>query len=125
MEILNKFLWVINGEQLQLKTDAMLWPYKINLKIKESLQNVEHEIEKFEKLHLEDELVLQDRVEYISGAITQLTIENNLQRVLKIAVGVNKNWKFISELHSFGLILNRRQKIFGHTVCRYNCLYLQ
>lgn len=113
---MNTFLWIIDGEQFQLKIDAHIWPYKIGLKIKETLQNIEFEIEKFEKVQLEDELILQDKIEYISSAIIKLTIENNTSKVYEIAVDVNKNWKFISELHSFGQVLNHRQKLFGHKV---------
>lgn len=52
----------------------------------------------------------------MNGAILKLTIENDLTRVLEIAEEVNKNWKLIKELQSFGQKLNQRQKIFGHLV---------
>jgi dynein heavy chain len=114
---LNSFLWIIDKEQFKLKIDAHIWPYKIALRIKETLENIGLEIEKFEKVQLEDEIILQDKIEFISNAILKLTIEINISKVFEIAVDINKNWKLISELHSFGQVLNHRQKLFGHTVC--------
>lgn len=122
--MLNSFLWILDREQFQLKTDAYIWPYKIDLRIKESLQNIGLEIEKFEKVQFEDELVLQDKIEYISSAILKLTIENNTSKVYEIAVAVTKNWKFLSELSEFSKVLNHRQKLFGHTVCGNYFLFL-
>lgn len=116
MEMLDSFLWVTDMDQFKLKWDAKFWPYKIDLKITEATEILESEFEKFEKIQFEDELSLQDRVEYITGVILKLTIENNLSRVYEIAVDVSKNWKLIKELQSFSQVLNQRQKLFGHTV---------
>lgn len=101
---------------MKLKLEAKTWPYKIEVKITETLERLDIEFEKFEKLQLEDELLLQDNVEYINTVILKLTIENDLTRVLEIAEEVNKNWKLIKELQLFGQKLNQRQKIFGHPV---------
>lgn len=114
--MLDSFLWVTDMDQFKLKWDAKFWPYKIDLKITEATEILESEFEKFEKIQFEDELSLQDRVEYITGVILKLTIENNLSRVYEIAVDVSKNWKLIKELQSFSQVLNQRQKLFGHTV---------
>lgn len=118
MEMLDTFLWIIDNEQFKLKWDAKIWPYDIELKIRETLENLEIEFEKFEKIQFEDELSLQDKVEYISGAILKLTIETNLSKVFEISVDINRNWKFIKELQSFSQTLNLRQKLFGHPVSK-------
>lgn len=120
MEMLDIFLWIIDNEQFKLKWDAKIWPYEIELKIRETLENLEIEFEKFEKIQFEDELSLQDRVEYISGAILKLTIETNLSKVFEISVDINKNWKQIKELQSFSQTLNQRQKLFGHPVSKFD-----
>lgn len=116
MEMLDSFLWVTDIDQFKLKWDAKIWPYKIDLRISEALEILESEFEKFEKIQFEDELSLQDRIEYITSVILKLTIENNLSRVFEIAVDVSKNWKLIKELQTFSQVLNQRQKLFGHTV---------
>lgn len=116
MEMLDTFLFIIDEDQLKLKYDSQIWPYKIELRIKESLESIALNIEKFEKAQFEDELLLQDNVEYLSSIILKLTIENNLSKVLEIAVEVNKNWKLITELQLTSQTLNLRQKLFGHTV---------
>lgn len=114
--MLDTFYWIIDNEQLKLKYDAKIWPYKIETKIKESLDNLTLEIEKFEKIQFEDELLLQDKVEYITSIILKLTIETNLSKVLEIAVEVNKTWKMINDLQKQSELLNYRQKLFGHEV---------
>jgi len=116
MDMLDTFLWIVDDEQLKLKLDSQIWPYKIELRIKESLQSIASNIEKFEKIQFEDELSLQDSVEYLSSVILKLTIENNLSKVFEIAVEVNKNWKLIKDLQLTSQTLNLRQKLFGHTV---------
>lgn len=98
--------------------DCKTWPYKIELRITETLDRLESDFEKFEKLQYEHELYLQENVEYINGAILKLTIENDLTRILETAEEVNKNWKLIEELQSFGQSLNQRQKLFGHPVSK-------
>lgn len=118
--MLDTFLWTLDREQMQLKWDVKIWPYKIELKIKEFLTDLAANIEQFEKLQFEDELLLQERIEEISSAILKLTIENDLSKVFEIAVEVNKSWKFIEELQMFGETLNHRQKLFGHTVSIYS-----
>lgn len=120
MEMLDTFLWIIDNEQFNLKWNAKIWPYEIELKIKETLESLEIEFEKFEKIQFEDELSLQDRVEYISSAILKLTIETNLSKVFEVSVDINKNWKLIKELQSFSQTLNLRQKLFGHPVSKFN-----
>jgi len=116
MEMLDTFLWILDDEQLKLKYDSQIWPYKIELIMKETLQSITTNIEKFEKIQFEDELLLQDNVEYLSSIILKLTIENNLSKVNEIAVEVNKNWKLIKDLQLTSQTLNLRQQLFGHTV---------
>lgn len=114
--MLDIFLWIVDKEQLQQKWEVRIWPYKIELVTKEYLDKLGMEIEKFEKVQYEDELLLQDKVEYIGSAILKLTIENNLSKVFEIAVEVSKNWKLINDLQLFSQTLNARQKLFGHPV---------
>lgn len=114
--MLDIFLWIVDKEQLQQKWEVRIWPYKIELVTKEYLDKLGLEIEKFEKVQYEDELLLQDKVEYIGSAILKLTIENNLSKVFEIAVEVSKNWKLIMDLQLFSQTLNARQKLFGHPV---------
>jgi len=114
--MLDTFYWILDNDKLQLKLDARIWPYKIEMKIKECLENLTLEIEKFEKIQYEDELLLQDRVEYITSIIMKLTIETGLSKVFEIAVEVNKTWKLIKELQEFSQVLNYRQSLFGQPV---------
>ncbi|XP_060838328.1 dynein axonemal heavy chain 1 [Rhopalosiphum padi] len=116
MDMLDTFFWILEDEQLKLKFDSQIWPYKIQLRIKEFMENVAINIEKFEKIQIEDELLLQDNVEYLSSVILKLTIENNLSKVNEITVEVNKNWKLIKDLQLTSQTLNLRQKLFGHTI---------
>lgn len=116
--MLDTFFWIVEYEQLKLKLDAKIWPYKIECKIKESLENLALEIEKFEKIQSEDEFTMQDKIEHITSIILKLTIENDLSKVYEIAVEVSKTWKLINELQLFSQILNYRQKLFGHQVSK-------
>ncbi|CAH1712146.1 unnamed protein product, partial [Aphis gossypii] len=40
MDMLDQFLWILEDEQLKLKYSSLIWPYKISLKVKESLENI-------------------------------------------------------------------------------------
>lgn len=114
--MLDTFYWIVDNEQLKLKFEARIWPYRIEMKIKESLEMMDLEIEKFEKVQYEDELALQNKVEYITSIILKLTIESDLSKVLEVAVEVSKTWNLITDLKAFSQTLNHRQKLFGHQV---------
>lgn len=114
--MLDTFLWILDDEQLKLKYVSQIWPYKIQLRIRESLQSIETYIEQFEKIQFEDELLLQDNLEHLTSVVLKLNIENNLSKVNEISVEINKNWKLIKDLKFTSQTLNRRQKLFGHTV---------
>lgn len=116
MEILDEYLWIFEVDQLKLKWKAIIWPHTIKKIITKSLEKLTMEKEKFEKIQFEDELLLQEKVEYMSSVILQLTVETDLSKVYEIAVDVNKNWKTINELRSFSQVLNYRQQLFGHPV---------
>lgn len=92
------------------------WPYRIELRMNETQERLDGDFERFEKLQFEQELLLQETVEYINGAILKLTIETDLTRILETAEEVNKLWKEIEKLQSFGQSLNHSQKLFGHLV---------
>ncbi|XP_050527307.1 dynein axonemal heavy chain 1-like [Daktulosphaira vitifoliae] len=120
IEMLDIFWWVIDKEQSDIKWEAIIWPYKLELKIKETLQKLIIDTEKFEKIQFEDELNLQNKVEFITSNILKLTLEDSLVKVFEIAVDVNKNWNMIKELQKFGQTLNQRQRLFGHQITPFD-----
>ncbi|XP_050431121.1 dynein axonemal heavy chain 1-like [Adelges cooleyi] len=120
IEILDAFWWVLDKEQSDIKWEAIIFPYNLEAKIEETLQNLALETEKFEKIQFEDELTLQNKVEYITGNILKLTLEDSLSRVFEVAVDVAKNWSMIKELQKFGQTLNQRQRLFGHQVTPFD-----
>lgn len=113
MEILDKFWWILEDDQLELKRDSFIWPHKIELKKEETLKQLEIEFENFKKVQFADESSLQDQVESISGNVSKLITENDLSKVFEIAVDVKKNWKLIKDLELFSQTLIQRQKLFG------------
>jgi len=116
MEILDAYLWLFDIDQLKLKWKTKIWPHTIKQIITKSLEKLAMEKEKFEKIQFEDEMLLQEKVEYMSSIILQLTVETDLSKVYEIAVDINKNWKTINELRSFSQVLNYRQQLFDHPV---------
>jgi len=116
MEVLDGFLWIFDTDQLKVKWKAKVWPHMIKRIIPKSLEKLATEKEKFEKIQLEDELLLQEKVEYMSGVMLLLAVETNLSKIFEIAVDVSKHWKTIKELQSFGEVLRQRQRLFGQPV---------
>lgn len=90
----------------------------------ETLERLNGEFKKFEKLQIEHESLLQERVEYTNSVIIQLIIQNDLTRVFEIAKEIEKNWIAIKELQSFSQSLNQRQKLFGHPVSTNRYIYI-
>jgi len=69
MDMMDTFLWIVENEQLKLKFISIIWPYKFQLRVKESLKNTAIYIEKIKKIQIEVELLLQENVEYLSSII--------------------------------------------------------
>ncbi|XP_054262356.1 dynein axonemal heavy chain 1-like [Macrosteles quadrilineatus] len=119
-DLLDSFWFALDQEEFEAKWEALSWPNRLTLKIEEVERQLELETEIFQKLQIEDEFTLQDRIELITGTITQLAQQSDFSKVHEIAVDVRRAWKLIKETQEFGQLLNSRQKLFGMPVTPFD-----
>ncbi|KAL1138667.1 hypothetical protein AAG570_008729 [Ranatra chinensis] len=110
-EVLDFFNYSLSNTDFDIKWDAITWPYKIKCKMEETEALLIEESEKFLKLQQIDEGELQDKIDYLSSVITNLSGQDDINKVHPIAVEVRLAWKGVKEAQEFGILLNQRQKI--------------
>lgn len=96
-EMLDTYWYVLEQSEFDAKWEALGWPYRLNTKMEETVSSLENEFQIFQKLQVDDEFMLQDRIELITSTITNLA---SLQDFSKVA------FQFYLLEFSIGLIFN-------------------
>lgn len=81
-EMLDTYWYVLEQSEFDAKWEALGWPHRLNLKVEETVGTLENEFQIFQKLQVDDEFMLQDRIELITSTITNLA---SLQDFSKVA----------------------------------------
>uniref|UniRef100_A0ABD2WRH4 Dynein heavy chain 1, axonemal n=1 Tax=Trichogramma kaykai TaxID=54128 RepID=A0ABD2WRH4_9HYME len=116
-DVLEHFCYNLSDDDFNAFWSARRYPTRI-LRIIDETSKVLLELEKevFYKVQLEDQIQINDRIDFVMGAMTGIAIQNDLAKVYEIAKEVKNVGKLIREVQEFGLMLNARQKLFGMPV---------
>ncbi len=96
MDMLDPFLWILEDEQLKLKYSSLIWPYKISLKVKESLENIAIYI--LEKPYLTSIGLIEPQI-----ADLQATIENSIRLAIIPIKAYCKEYNIHSHLYNINV----------------------
>ncbi|CAB0035010.1 unnamed protein product, partial [Trichogramma brassicae] len=116
-DVLEHFCYNLSDDDFNAFWSARRYPTRI-LRIIDETSKVLLELEKevFYKVQLEDQIQINDRIDFVMGAMTGIATQNDLAKVYEIAKEVKNVGKLIREVQEFGLMLNARQKLFGMPV---------
>ena len=73
-------------------------------------------------MQLEDEVQIQDRIDYAAGAVTNVTVQCDVMKFKDTTKDVRQTKELLRELQEFALTLNSRQKLFGVPVVPFEKL---
>lgn len=92
------------------------------LQIEETTKRFVGEYEKLYKAQIQDEIMLSEKIDTLVGNITNVALQTDINKVHEIAIEVKRIWKMIKECQETGLLLNKRQKLFGMDVVPFERL---
>ncbi|CAL7945370.1 unnamed protein product [Xylocopa violacea] len=122
-DVLDGFLWNITDEDFQAKWEAIGSPLQIENEITETNERFVEEQDKFHKIQLQDEVLLQERIDTLVGNVANIALQTDINRIHETALDVKRVWKAMTDCREMGLLLNERQKLFGMKVVPFEHLY--
>lgn len=67
------FWYALPQEDFELKWEAIGWPYKIQKQIEATNATLDEDVQKFLKIHIDDEFSLQEKIETLTVQVTQMS----------------------------------------------------
>lgn len=83
-EVLDYFWYALPQEDFELKWEAIGWPYRIQKQVEATNTALDEDVQKFLKIHIDDEFALQERIETLTVQVTHMS-------ALRDATKVNDN----------------------------------
>lgn len=83
-DMLDAFWYNLPQEDFENKWEAIGWPLQIQRQIEVTNLFLDEETDKFLKLQMNDELVLQDKIETFTVQVTQMSLLRDFTKVLCI-----------------------------------------
>uniref|UniRef100_A0A1Y1N5M7 Dynein heavy chain 1, axonemal n=2 Tax=Photinus pyralis TaxID=7054 RepID=A0A1Y1N5M7_PHOPY len=121
-DVLDYFWYSLPQEDFENKWDCIGWPYRLAQQIERAQANLDEEFDKYLKIQMIDESVLQEKIENFTVIVTQLSGQKDFNRVHEIALEIKRLWKAMKEAQEHGQMLNQRQKLFLMPVTPYDTL---
>ncbi|XP_026674744.1 dynein heavy chain 1, axonemal-like [Ceratina calcarata] len=126
-DVLDAFLWNISDEDFQAKWEAIGSPLLIENEVQcivqETNERFVEEQEKFHKIQLQDEVLLEERIDTLVSNVANIALQTDINRIHETALDVKRVWKAMTDAREMGLLLNERQKLFGMKVVPFEHLY--
>lgn len=116
------FWYILPQEDFDNKWEVIGWPHKINKQMIVTNQFLKEEEEKFYKIHLNDEYMLEEKIEMLTQQVVQMAKLKDFSKVHEIAVDVRRVWKLLKDAQEQGQLLNQRQKLFGTPIVPFDNL---
>ncbi|XP_039313454.1 dynein heavy chain 1, axonemal [Solenopsis invicta] len=120
--IFDHFWWNLSDEDFEAKWQAIGFPRQVQLYIDAAKNRFVSEYEKFHKLQVQDEILLLERINTLVGNVTIITLQADINKAHEMAIEVKKIWKMLKDCQESGLLLNKRQKLFGIDVVPFEQL---
>ncbi|XP_035733901.1 dynein heavy chain 1, axonemal-like [Vespa mandarinia] len=121
-DILEHFRWNLSDEDFNAKWEAIGYPHKIEQLIAEAEECFMAEQDKFLKNQLQDEIMLQEKIDTLVGSVANIALQTNINMVHEIAIDIKRVWKSMKESQETGIMLNERQKLLGLPVVPFESL---
>ncbi|OAD57478.1 Dynein heavy chain 1, axonemal [Eufriesea mexicana] len=115
-DVLDIFYWNISDEDFQAKWEAIGSPLQIEKEVAETNEQLVEEQDKFYKIQLQDEVLLEEKVDTLVSNVANIALQTDINRIHETALDVKRIWKIMADCRETGLLLNERQKLFGMKV---------
>ncbi|KAK9309948.1 hypothetical protein QLX08_000576 [Tetragonisca angustula] len=122
-DVLDSFLWNISDDDFQAKWEVIGSPLQIENQVKETNERLVEEQEKFYKIQLQDEVLLQEKIDTLVSNVANIALQTDILRIHETALDVKRIWKAMVDCREMGLLLNERQKLFGMKVVPFEHLH--
>lgn len=116
------FWYALPQEDFENKWECIGWPHRISLQIEAANIALEEEFDKYQKIHMNDEAALEEKIEHLTVLVTQMAGVRDFNKVHETAIEIRKIWKRMKEGQEQGQLLNQRQKLFLMPVTPYDNL---
>lgn len=72
-EVLDFFWYALPQEDFELKWEAIGWPFRVTKQVEATNAFLDEEVQKFLKIHIDDEFALQEKIETLTVQVTQMS----------------------------------------------------
>lgn len=138
-EVLDYFWYALAQEDFENKWEAIGWPFRLQKQVEATNLFLDEEVQKFLKIHIDDEFTLQEKIETLTVQVTHMSALRDASKVTKlthqklnyydinlqvheIAVDMRRVWKSLKEAQEQGQLLNQRQKLFELPVVPFDAI---
>lgn len=90
--------------------------------MKEATNRFISEYEKFNKVQVQDEILLSEQINTLVANVANVVLQTDINKIYEMVVEVKKIWKMMKDCQESGLLLNERQKLFGMDVIPFEQL---
>lgn len=90
--------------------------------IEDATRRFAGEYEKFYKLQMQDEIILSEKSNILVENVANMTLQADIDRVHETAIEMKRIEQMTKEYQKSGLLLNKRQELFGLKVVAYDQL---
>lgn len=80
-DVLDYFWYSLPDEDFENKWEAVKWPYKIQKQIEATNEFLIEETQRYFTMQLNDEMDLQDKIEYFTVQVTSLSAQRDYSKV--------------------------------------------
>lgn len=91
--------------------------------MRETYERLTEEQEKFYKIQLQDEVLLQERIDTLVSNVANIALQTDINRIHETALDVKRIWKSMVDCREMGLLLNERQKLLDMKVVPFDHLH--
>ncbi|KAK0159286.1 hypothetical protein PV328_010182 [Microctonus aethiopoides] len=122
VEVLDLFLWNMPDEDFQIKWRTFAYPLRIEEQLEQTKGYLKEAFEKFQKLQIDDQANLSDRIGSLSVNLINIALEMDVDKVHEYAIEVKRTWKSLRDCEEQSLHLNERQRLFQMPIVSYEHL---
>lgn len=71
--MLDYFWYALPQDDFELKWEAIGWPFRLQKQVEATNAFLDEEVQKFLKIHIDDEFGLQEKIETLTVQVTQMS----------------------------------------------------
>lgn len=90
--------------------------------MEETTERFAEEYNKLYKVQVQDEIMLSERIDTLVGNVMNVALQTDINKVHETAIEVKRIWRMIKDCQETGLLLNKRQNLFGMEVVSFERL---